>query len=85
MSGSYRVLDAGDDYLVYARFDTAKAIVLALNRHAEGRHLQFDLSALGVVSCEPLSPVESCSFTDGVVDLTLGARRSVLLHCDVTA
>ena len=84
-SGSHWVLDAGDDYLVYARFDTAEAIVLALNRHAEGRHLQFDLSALGAVSCEPLSPVESCSFTDGVVDLTLGARRSVLLHCDVTA
>ncbi|MFP4114687.1 MAG: alpha-amylase family glycosyl hydrolase [Spirochaetales bacterium] len=85
--GSYRVLDCGDDYLVYARFTDVEAIVLVLNRSAQRRELTVNVSCLGVTAVTLIGPGAA---THGRVDLrgeTLACepepKQSLLLRCTV--
>ncbi len=81
--GSYRVLETGDDYLVFARFTVSEALVLVLNRGSQQREISVDLGALGElaqsVSFEPLTPVVSGRVSSGVLTVGLAPSTSALV------
>ena len=88
--GSYRILAAGDDHLVFARFNDRQALVLVLNRAREDTTYIMDTTALGAGTADVVAPVPVDSAGDsGSVTLsgtrlsvTTPARRSLLLRCE---
>lgn len=78
-TGSFRVLQAGDDYLVAARFTSAEALVLVLNRRAERSEFVVDTAVIGLSEADALTRVESIELEGDTLRVELGARVSALV------
>jgi alpha-glucosidase len=81
--GSYRVLDAGEDYLVFARFTVTEALVLVLNRGEQHRRINVDLGPLGesaqAVPVEPLTKGVSAEASGTTLTVGLPPSTSALV------
>ena len=84
--GSYRVLDVGEDHLVFARFTDTRALLLLLNRTPAEREFQIDGTPLGLRTAKAVEPGEVVPLhvEDGTVRMRLGANQSALLRCELS-
>ncbi len=77
--GSFRVLQAGDDSLVVARFTTDEAFVLVLNRRDERTEFVVDTAVLGMGKADALTRVDSIELDGDTLRVGLDARVSALV------
>ncbi len=84
--GSYRVLDAGENHLVLARFTDTRAILLVLNRSPEERDFEIDTAPLGICAAKAVEPgaIVTVRVEDHAIGLTMGAKQSILLRCELS-
>jgi len=81
--GSYRVLDAGEDFLVFARFSVTEALVLVLNRCSGQAEIRVDLAAIGESArstpFRPLTPIVSAEASATTLTVRLAPNTSAIV------